>query len=124
MSQPAPNGVASRLARQPAARAQGWYYVVTGAWPLLSMPSFELVTGRKRDRWLVRTVALLLGVIGSSLLLADREGRVTPEVRTLGIGTAASLGVIDVVYVLRGTIRPVYLLDALVEAAFIAMWRR
>jgi hypothetical protein len=44
------------------ARAHGAFNVVSGLWPLLHLPSFELVSGPKVDRWLVRTVAgLLLG---------------------------------------------------------------
>ena len=98
---------------------QGWYYLVTGAWPLVWMWSFELVTGRKRDRWLVRTVALLLCAIGASLVRAAGARRVTPEVRLVAAGTAGSLALIDIVYVLRGTLRPVYLLDAVMELLFV-----
>ncbi len=110
--------------RHAVARLQGWYYVITGGWALLSVGTFELVTGPKRERWLVRTVALLLCVIGASLQQAVRHGRVTPETRLVGAGTAASLAAIDVLYVLRGTLRPVYLLDALVELLFIRAWWR
>jgi hypothetical protein len=44
---------------------QGAYYLVSGLWPLLHFTSFEAFTGRKRDRWLVRTVGLLTCGIGS-----------------------------------------------------------
>jgi hypothetical protein len=34
------------------------------------MPSFEAVTGPKRERWLVRTVGVLVLAIGGTLTLA------------------------------------------------------
>lgn len=33
-------------------RGQAAYYIVTGPWPLLSLRSFEAVTGPKADEWL------------------------------------------------------------------------
>lgn len=39
---------------------QGLFYLTSGIWPLIDMPSFEAVTGRKTDKWLVKTVGLLL----------------------------------------------------------------
>ncbi len=110
--------------RNAVAQLQGWYYVITGGWPMLSMGTFELIAGPKRERWLVRSVALLLCVIGGSLEQAARYERITPETRIVGVGTAASLAAIDVLYVVRGTLRPVYLLDALVELLFIRGWWR
>ena len=47
---------------------QGVYFLLTGVWPLLSIRTFEAVTGPKVDRWLVKTVGLLVAVIGASLL--------------------------------------------------------
>jgi hypothetical protein len=52
--------------------AQGLYYILTGLWPVVSMQSFELVTGPKTDDWLVQTVGLLLAVIGMTLLARAR----------------------------------------------------
>ena len=44
---------------------QGLYYVVTGVWPLVSTcGTFEAVTGNKVDDWLVKTVGVLIIVIG------------------------------------------------------------
>ncbi|MBV8580277.1 MAG: hypothetical protein JOZ86_06540, partial [Candidatus Eremiobacteraeota bacterium] len=40
-------------------RVMAAYYLATGLWPLLDMRSFELVTGRKTDRWLVKMVGAL-----------------------------------------------------------------
>ncbi len=56
---------------------QGVFYVLTGIWPLLSIRTFERVTGPKVDRWLVKTVGVLVTVIGGVLLLAGSRRRVT-----------------------------------------------
>src|SRR5437870_12000828 len=55
---------------------QGAYFIVTGVWPLLSMDTFERVTGPKTDRWLVRTVAVLVIAIGVSIAFGARNGPV------------------------------------------------
>ena len=58
---------------------QGIYYTLTGIWPILSIQSFQmvtgpktdhLVTGRESDHWLVMTVAVLIIAIGGTLLVA------------------------------------------------------
>jgi hypothetical protein len=36
------------------------YYLLTAIWPLADIESFMLVTGRKTDIWLVKTVSVLL----------------------------------------------------------------
>ena len=100
----------------------GGFYVVTGVWPLVSMRSFEAVSGPKTDRWLVKTVGVLITAIGGVLVLAGRRDRVTPEVALLGAAAAAGLASIDVVYVAKGRISPVYLLDAAAETALITAW--
>src|ERR1051325_9114038 len=70
--------------------AQGVYYVVSGAWPLVYIDSFQKVTGRNTDLWLVHTVGLLV--------------------------------LIELVYVLKRVISPIYLADAVVELGFIGGW--
>ena len=40
----------------------------------------------------------------------------------LGIGAALALAGVDVVYVFKGTIKPIYLLDTVAEALFIMLW--
>ncbi len=104
------------------ALAQGAYYLVTGIWPLLSIGSFQWVTGPKYDRWLVKTVGVLIAVIGGVTALAGRQGRVTPEIALLATGSAAGMTAIDVVYVHRGRIRAIYLLDAAAEVGLIGLW--
>lgn len=101
---------------------QGAYYILASLWPLLAMDLFLSVTGPKEELWLVRTVAGLLAVGGLVLLLAGLRQRVTVDVRILGMGFAAVLAVIDLVYVLNGTIRPVFLLDAAVELVVLLAW--
>ena len=113
-------------------RLQGAYYLVTGVWPLVHMKSFLAVTGPKEDLWLVRTVAVLITMCAIAILIAARARRVTPEIVMLASGCALSLAAVDVTYVLRGTISPIYLADAVVElilapwllTAAMAAWRR
>jgi hypothetical protein len=99
----------------------GAYYMATGLWPLVSMRTFELITGRKTDRWLVRMVGLLAAVIGAAILRGGDRRSGIPD-RTLPVGAALAFAAVDVVYVARGTIRPIYLGDALVELGLIAGW--
>jgi hypothetical protein len=101
---------------------QGAFYVAGGAWPIASIRSFEAVTGPKVDRWLVKTTGALLGVIGGVLASAGARRRVTPEVAWLGAGSAAVLAGVDVYYVAKQRISPVYLLDAAAELGIAAAW--
>ena len=101
---------------------QGLYYLVTGIWPLLSMRTFEAVTGPKADKWLVKTVGVLVGIVGAVLMLSARRRHVAPEPALLAAGSAAGLAAIDTVYAARGRISKVYLLDAVVEIALVAAW--
>jgi hypothetical protein len=98
---------------------QGGYYLLTGLWPLAHMRSFEWATGRKTDRWLVRTVGALAAALGSGLLQAGRRGRVPTELRTVSLLAAAGFVAVEVPTALRGRISPVYLADALLELGFI-----
>jgi hypothetical protein len=95
---------------------QAAYYLATGLWPLVHLPSFEAVTGPKTDDWLVHMVGLLAAVIGAALGVAvahDRQG--AAEIVVLAAGAALAFAGIDFWYVLSGTISPIYLADALVE---------
>jgi hypothetical protein len=104
------------------ALAQGVYFAATGIWPLVHMPSFEMVTGPKADKWLVRTVGVLVTVIGGVLISAAVRRKITAETAGLAIGSAAGLGAIDTFYSAKGRIPPVYLADAALEGALIAAW--
>jgi hypothetical protein len=101
-------------------RAQGGYYVVTGAAPFVSRRAFERVTGPKAEWWLVQTTGGLITAVGAGMLQAARRPDPPPEVRTIAIGCAATLAAIDMVYAAEGRISRVYLVDAVVEAAFVA----
>jgi hypothetical protein len=109
-------------------RGQGAYYVLTGVWPLLHLPSFEAVTGPKGDDWLVRMVGLLAAAIGLTLLLAARRADPPSEIRLLAITSALSFAGVDVFYAAADRIADIYLLDAAVELGFAAVlgvvWRR
>jgi len=98
--------------------------VVGGVWPLLHTASFEAVFGPKTDRWLVKTVAGLLTVNGLAQLATTPTADGMRQARRLGVGTAALLAAIDLVYVPAGRISKMYLLDAAVEVAWIMAWWR
>jgi hypothetical protein len=99
---------------------QSGYYLFTGIWPLLSMRTFEMITGPKQDKWLVKTVGVLVSVIGVVLGLAALRPKPPFEIRTLAVGSALGLTIIDIVYVARGRIARIYLLDAALELILIA----
>jgi hypothetical protein len=65
------------------ALVQRIYFLVTGLWPLLSMRTF-------------------LAVIGAVLIYAQQAVNVNPAVAFLAVGSAASLVVVEIVYVLKG----------------------
>lgn len=101
---------------------QALYFLVTGIWPLVEIRSFQKISGPKTDIWLVKTVGVLVGVIGGVIALAGSRRRITPEISELAIGSSAGLAAIDVFYVARGRISRVYLLDALLELVLIGAW--
>ncbi len=84
------------------------------------MSLFERITGKKTDRWLVQMVGLLAVTIGISLLVDTRE---EPNEATLTLATASALSfaAIDIIHSARQRISPIYLADALVELALIAL---
>jgi hypothetical protein len=106
------------------ARAHGVMNVVGGVWPLLHIGSFEAVFGPKAHRWLVKTVAGLLIVNGLAQLATSPSGDGMRQARRLGVGTAAVLAAIDLAYVPAGRISKMYLLDAVLEVAWITAWCR
>jgi hypothetical protein len=105
------------------------------------MASFLAVTGPKHDLWLVRTVGLLIAIAGASLLTAARKGAAAPArdagadtpdpgigaaTLVLAIGFALGLAAVDIRYTASGTIRPIYLADAVAEIGLAAalLWAR
>jgi hypothetical protein len=124
-----PNPVASIFAmtttksrlRIPAA-LQSLYFLGSGIWPLVHMPSFLAVTGPKDDVWLVETVGVLVVFIGVGLGISALRGRVSTEMAVIAATTAIGLATIEIIYVARGRIAAVYLLDAVIETAILALW--
>ena len=104
------------------ALGQATYYILTGIWSLVSIGTFQKVTGRKTDLWLVKTVGVLVIGIGATLGAAGYRRHITSEMALLGVSSAAGLAAIDVVYVAKKRISPVYFLDALAEVVLIGLW--
>lgn len=98
------------------------YDLITGIWPVIGIESFQKVSGRKTDIWLVKTVTLLILVIGGVIGSAGLRQRITPEIAALAIGSSAALTTIDVIYVSQRRISPVYLLDGLANVVLICGW--
>jgi hypothetical protein len=110
---------------------QGGYCLITGIWPLVSIETFQAVTGRKTDHlptglesdhWLVMTVGVLVTAIAVTLLTAAWRRQETFEMAVLGLATAVGLTAIDIIYVSRRVIAPIYLIDAGVEILIAIGW--
>lgn len=101
------------------AGVQAAYYLATGLWPIVHLPSFLAVTGPKTDLWLVQSFGALVCVPGLALAATAVRGRVGTTDLIVALGSAATLALIDIVFVARGVIPAVYLLDAGVEAALL-----
>ncbi|MGV3484401.1 MAG: hypothetical protein ACO1RT_08285 [Planctomycetaceae bacterium] len=69
----------------------GAFYFLTGIWPIISIDTFQRVTGPKTDLWLVRTIGAVLAVIGLALGVAGYRDSPTPEIMVLALGAAAAL---------------------------------
>jgi hypothetical protein len=110
---------------------QGSYYLVSGVWPLVSIETFQQVTGRKTDHmvtgrasdhWLVMTVGVLVTAIAVALLVTWWRKSEPIEIAILALASAIGLTAIDVIYVARKVILPIYLVDAALECVFIVLW--
>lgn len=101
---------------------QGGYYIGGGLWSLLSIETFMRLTGPKTDIWLVKALGLLLLVSGVVVIVSILRRQLSKEIMLLAAGDAAVLVGIELVYVVNRTIRPIYLLDALIETVFILGW--
>jgi hypothetical protein len=106
------------------ARAHGLFNVVAGAWPILSLRSFEWVYGKKRDVFLQKTLGGLLLSIGWVQLTVGESDHSLILTRRIGIATALTLLAVDLVYVPKGQMRRTYLQDAAMELGWIAAWLR
>jgi hypothetical protein len=110
-----------RVQRRTLAGLQAAYYSTTAIAPFVSRRAFERVTGPKTEWWLVLTVSTLVGAVGAALGVSARA-QPGAETVTLGASAAAGMGLIDIIYVARGRISPVYLLDAAVQLPIAAGW--
>jgi len=108
------------VVRRRALAALAAYYLVTGTWPLVSMRSFEAVTGPKTDRWLVKMVGALAVANGTALAFGTLQDEIADETLVLAACSALAFASIDLVYVARGRISAVYLGDAALELALAA----
>jgi hypothetical protein len=105
--------------RRYAIVAQGLYYVATGVWPLVHLPSFEAVTGHKTDDWLVHMVGVLAAAVGVALLAGARRAAVSAETVILACAAAVAFAGIDVFYTQNNTISQIYLADAAVQGVLV-----
>lgn len=92
---------------------QGVYYTVTGIWPLIDVHSFEVVTGKKKDKFTLRTTAILITVIGVILTWGSRLKKPAPGFTALGASSAAALASMEILH--SNQIRPVYLAESVLE---------
>ena len=100
---------------------QGVYYLVTGIWPVLHMPSFLFVTGPKAEVWLVEMVGLLAAAIGLAVLVAVKRRSMPVEVVVVAVAAGAAFFYIDVRYYVSGRLTWVYLADSAVQLLLIIL---
>ncbi|MBK6264060.1 hypothetical protein JKA74_03340 [Marivirga sp. S37H4] len=103
---------------------QGLYYFFTGIWPILHIESFVAVSGPKQDIWLVKTVGVLITVIGATMLVHYFSRRKKPfkEIAFMAIASAMGFILIDTYYALVDRIWDVYLLDAVAQLILLISW--
>ena len=102
--------------------AQAAYFGLTGLWPLIHLPSFLRVTGPKTDLWLVRTVGALITCIAAAMTFAWWNGQIDDAVVVLSLSTAAALCAVDLIFVAKKVISPIYLADAAAEVILLGLW--
>jgi hypothetical protein len=98
--------------------------LASGLWPLVSIKSFEAITGPKVDTWLVKTVGCLLTVVGARTLLSARTHDEARKSGTVAGGVSATLAYISGYYATRGRISKVYLLDSAIQTTWTLLWVR
>jgi hypothetical protein len=98
--------------------AQAVYYFITGLWPVIDISSFMSVTGPKTDIWLVKMVGLLTVAISITLFTANNQGA---SIKVLALSAALAYMSIDLYYYFNGTLRIVYVGDAILEFIIILL---
>jgi hypothetical protein len=86
------------------------------------MASFLKITGPKTDLWLVKTVGILLAVIGAVLIIAQITAQINTAIIVLAIGSTLSLALVECIYVAKRVISPIYLGDAFLELILVGWW--
>jgi energy-converting hydrogenase Eha subunit E len=81
------------------------------------MASFEKITGKKTNKWLVKQVGLLAAAIGISLLFAQY-----PDKRIVAVPAAAAFMTIDFYYAFIKRIPRIYMADGFIQIIFLATW--
>jgi hypothetical protein len=102
--------------------AQGTYYLITASWPLVDIDSFLFVTGPKTDVWLVKTVGALLIPVSLTMLAGVRSKKNSTPPIVLATTSALAFLFIDFYYSLTGVISTVYMIDGVLQMAFLVMW--
>jgi hypothetical protein len=101
---------------------QGMYYFITAIWPLLHIESFMEVTGYKTDVWLVKTVGALLIPVSLCMLIHNFIKTDHRPVALLCVLSAIAFMTIDFYYAITDVIRDVYMLDGVIQIAFLLLW--
>jgi len=101
---------------------QGIYFLGTGLWPVIHIKSFILVTCPKTDLWLVKTLGMVFFCEGVCFILGGIIARAGLPVKILAFINAFVLMCVDCYNVMTGTICPIYLADAGIEAVFLLCW--
>lgn len=106
------------------ALAQGAYYAVMGAWPLLHVRSFEVVRGPKLEEWLTKGVGACWLNVGIHLVETSRHGgRVRRDLRALAVRMAATFAAFDFHSAgRRRRISPACLINGFIQLGFVALW--
>ena len=96
------------------------YLVATGVWPLLHRGSFERVTGKKDEFWLVRTVGGLAAATGLSLAVCVIKGSKRSESVALALASSIVFGLADA-HAAHAESR-LYLGDVIVQLGCLPAW--
>lgn len=104
------------------ALVQGFYYLITGIWPIIHMDSFLKVTGPKTDLWLVKTIGALIIVISSGLIYAGITNQFNPPIILIAIASTVGFIVVELVYVFKHVISPIYAADAVAQFGLLVWW--
>lgn len=95
-------------------RAQGWYYLIGGLWPLIHWRSFTAVAGPKPDRFQTEVTAALFAAIGAALIVD--ENALSRDVLSVG----SAIACIGVDRRFDEDIRPIFRVDAALNLLFLA----